>query len=237
MHHMLPPSGDLGLLFLAALVGGVHCAGMCGPYVSVCSARLAHAMPQSAGLVWLRVVFNLGRVATYVAIGTLAGAFGGLAGALGGTPGISGVVSIVAGVFALLAALSLAGVLPALETAVANVGLDRLIRAGSMQAVHAPRLVSAIALGALQGLLPCALVYGAASRAAASGSPGRGALTMLVFGLGTLPALLALTFAGAALPRWARSRRSAAVLVALVGVLLVLRGLDGLGVIPHAYLW
>ena len=92
-----------------------------------------------------------------------------------------------------------------------------------------------MALGALQGLLPCALVYGAASRAAASGSAGRGALTMLVFGLGTLPALLALTFAGGALPLLGplapHAPRSWS---ALVGVLLVLRGLDGLGVMPHA---
>jgi len=234
MHHMVPQSGDLGLLFIAALVGGVHCAGMCGPYVSVCSARLAHALPPSARLVWLRVLFNVGRVGTYVALGTLAGGFGSLAGALGRAPGV---VSLVAGVLALLAALSLAGVLPALELLMANVGLDRLIRAGSLQAVHAPRVISAIALGGLQGLLPCALVYGAASRAAAAGSAGRGALTMLVFGLGTLPALLALTFAGAAVPRWARSRRSAAILVGLVGVLLVLRGLDGVGAIPHSYLW
>ncbi|MGH7742650.1 MAG: sulfite exporter TauE/SafE family protein, partial [Candidatus Eiseniibacteriota bacterium] len=200
MHHMLPPSGDLSLLFVAALVGGVHCAGMCGPYVSMCSARLAHALPQSATLVWLRVLFNLGRVGTYVVLGTLAGAFGGIAGALASVQGVPGVVSIAAGVFALLAALSLAGVLPALESAAAALGLDRVIRAGSVRAAQAPRVVSAISLGALQGLLPCALVYGAASRAAASGSAGRGALTMLVFGLGTLPALLALTFAGAALP-------------------------------------
>jgi len=56
-------------------------------------------------------------------------------------------------------------------------------------------------------------------------------------GLATLPALLLLTFVGGALPRWARSRRSAAALVALIGVLLVLRGLDGLGVISHTMLW
>ena len=234
---MMPASGDLGLLFVAALAGGVHCAGMCGPYVSMCSARFAHAGTRTAELAWTRVLFNLGRVGTYVMIGTLAGAFGGIAGALERVSGLAGVVSVVAGVLVLLASLSMAGVLPALELAMAGIGLDRLIRAGSLQAVHAPRIVSAVSLGALQGLLPCALVYGAAGRAAASGSPAHGALTMLVFGLGTLPALLALTFAGAALPRWTRSRGIAAILVGVVGLLLVLRGLDGLGVVPHSYFW
>ena len=237
MHHALPASGDLGLLFLAALVGGVHCAGMCGPYVSVCSARFAQAPPAHAGVSLIRVVFNLGRVSMYVVLGTLAGSFGRIAGAAERVQGIPGTVSLIAGVLALLAALSLAGVLPALEQAAAGLGLDRLIRAGSFQALHAPRYVSAVLLGALQGLLPCALVYAAASRAAATASPARGALTMLVFGLGTLPALLALTFAGGVLPRWMRSRATAAIMVGIVGGLLCLRGLASLGVVGHTRFW
>ena len=238
MHHALPASGDLGLLFLAALAGGVHCAGMCGPYVSMCSARFAagsHAGVAQHSMV--RVIFNLGRVLMYVLLGTLAGAFGQIAGAAARVSGVPGVVSIAAGVFAILAAFSLAGWLPSLESAAAGMGLGKLIRAGTLRAVQAPRVVSAIMMGALQGLLPCALVYAAASRAAASGSPGRGALTMLVFGLGTLPALLALTFAGAALPHWIRSRTISAVMVAVVGVLLCLRGLAGLGAIGHTRFW
>jgi sulfite exporter TauE/SafE len=59
----------------------------------------------------------------------------------------------------------------------------------------------------------------------------------LVFGLGTLPALLALTFASKALPEWMRSRRGAAGLVGALGILLVLRGLAGWGLIPHTRLW
>ncbi len=237
MHHAMPASGDLGLLFLAALLGGVHCAGMCGPYVSVCSARFSPPGAAHGGLTLIRLIFNLGRLATYVAIGTLAGAFGRIAGAIEVAKGVPGVVSIVAGLFALAAALSLAGWLPALELVLSRFGLDRLIRAGTIQAAHAPKYASAILLGALQGLLPCALVYGAASRAAASASPARGALTMLVFGLGTLPALLTLTFAGAALPGWMRSRRTAAIMVGLVGVLLLLRGLEGLGFLSHTLFW
>ena len=47
----------------------------------------------------------------------------------------------------------------------------------------------------------------------------------------------ALTFAGATLPPWARSRRASAVLVGVVGVFLVLRGLASWGVVPHPRLW
>jgi sulfite exporter TauE/SafE len=238
MHHMIPVSGDLGLLFLAAMLGGVHCAGMCGPYVAVCSARISAPGPRSGGRgTGLRLLFNFARLGTYVVLGTLAGAFGQIAGAAGKAQGFPGAVSLVAGLLAMVSALSLAGILPSLEQAAARLGLDRFLRAGTMEAMRAPRHVSALLLGGLQGLLPCALVYGAVSRAAASASASMGALTMLVFGLGTLPALLALTFAGATLPAWTRSRRVSAVLVGTVGVLLVLRGLAAWGVVPHTRLW
>ena len=53
-------------------------------------------------------------------------------------------------------------------------------------------LVAAIwATFALNGLLPCGLVYTMLAVAVAAGGPAQGALLMLGFGLGTLPAMLA----------------------------------------------
>jgi sulfite exporter TauE/SafE len=60
-------------------------------------------------------------------------------------------------------------------------------------AILRPPYLAALLLGSLQGALPCALVYGAASRAVVAGSAASGALTMLVFGLGTVPAVVGLT--------------------------------------------
>ena len=48
----------------------------------------------------------------------------------------------------------------------------------------------AFPLGLLWGWLPCGLVYSALVTALTTGSPGRGALAMAAFGLGTLPNLL-----------------------------------------------
>ena len=211
---------------------------MCGPYVAICSSRLlAPGSSSRKVLNLLRVLFNAGRITTYVAIGVLAGAFGQIAGAVGRSRGVPGVVALAAGILAMAFALSLAGVFPSAERAAESLGLARLLRAGTLEAFHAPPYLSAFLLGNLQGLLPCALVYGAASRSAAAASPARGALVMFVFGLGTLPALFALTLAGKVLPGWMRSRRGAAAIVGVLGVLLVLRGLAGLGAIPHARLW
>jgi uncharacterized protein len=89
-------------------------------------------------------------------------------------------------------------------------------------------------LGALNGLLPCGLVYSALLVTATTGGPLPGALGMVVFGLGTLPALLIVGMgAGALSPRVRQTLgRVAGVVIVLVGIQLILRGLAALGVVP-----
>jgi sulfite exporter TauE/SafE len=98
--------------------------------------------------------------------------------------------------------------------------------------------VRVLALGALNGLLPCGLVYSALLVAASTGSLLMGAAGMAVFGLGTLPALLVMGIGAGALSARVRQAfvRVAGVLIVVVGVQLVLRGLAGWGVLPHLHL-
>ncbi|RMF59144.1 MAG: sulfite exporter TauE/SafE family protein [Bacteroidetes bacterium] len=86
------------------------------------------------------------------------------------------------------------------------------------------------ALGLLNGLLPCGLVYAALAAATASGTALRGAFLMAVFGLATVPALLVLGSTGVLMrPAWrVRLQRAGAVLVILLGLLTLVRGFPGL---------
>jgi sulfite exporter TauE/SafE len=88
-------------------------------------------------------------------------------------------------------------------------------------------LPSMVLIGVLNGFLPCGLVYAALAASLAAGGPAQGAMYMAVFGLGTMPALVALSFAGGLLT--ARARHSLArvipVTVVLMGMFFVLRGL------------
>jgi hypothetical protein len=59
-------------------------------------------------------------------------------------------------------------------------------------------LAAPVAMGVFNAFLPCHLIYAFAARAASTGSVGEGALTMSAFGLGTVPALLAVS----AVRRW-----------------------------------
>jgi sulfite exporter TauE/SafE len=90
-------------------------------------------------------------------------------------------------------------------------------------------IAAPFALGAINGLLPCGLVYVAAAGAAATAHPFDGALHMAAFGAGTLPMMLGLAFAGARLRFALPLRQLIPISVTTVAVLLVLRGL-GLGI-------
>jgi uncharacterized protein len=229
--------GDLLLLLGASLLGSAHCVGMCGPYVAMCTAQFVPRGATAAARFFLRILFNLGRIATYGLIGLIVGAFGQIAQAAATRLGIGGIVAILAGAAALIFGLSMVGWLRDPARVLAGAGLGRALTAGRMRLRQAPPSVAPLLLGALQGWLPCALVYAAASRAAIAGSAGMGALTMVVFGLGTVPAIFALTVIPQAVLGRVRAQRLAGVLLTLLGMLLILRGLASFGWVPATGWW
>jgi uncharacterized protein len=229
--------GDLLLLLGASLLGSAHCVGMCGPYVAMCTAQFVPRGATAAARFFLRILFNLGRIATYGLIGLIVGAFGQIAQAAATRLGVGGIVAILAGAAALIFGLSMVGWLRDPARVVAGAGLGRALTAGRVRLKQAPPSVAPLLLGALQGWLPCALVYAAASRAAIAGSAGMGALTMVVFGLGTVPAIFALTVIPQAVLGRVRAQRLAGVLLTLLGMLLILRGLASFGWVPATGWW
>jgi sulfite exporter TauE/SafE len=229
--------GDLMLLFGASLLGSAHCVGMCGPYVAMCTAQFVPRCATPAARFFLRTLFNLGRIATYGLIGLLVGAFGQIALAVTARLGVTGIVAIAAGLAAVAFGLSMIGWLRDPARIVAGAVLAHWISAGRMRLNRAPAAAAPLLLGALQGWLPCALVYAAASRAGVSGSAGMGALTMVVFGLGTVPAIFVLTVVPQTVLRRVKAQRLAGVLLTVLGILLILRGLANFGWVPATGWW
>ncbi len=226
----MEPAG-VGAALLLGLLGSVgHCVGMCGGVVALLDrARLA--TPSWA--------VHAGRLTTYSALGALAGALGqGIAAALG-LRVARGALSLLAALAAGYFALVLWGVVPSPNRALPGAAaLWRRLFGRLLLPSTAPRPAALAAYGAglLWGLLPCGFVGMALPLALATGSAGGGALTMAAFGLGTLPALLAMRailqrgFPRAS-ARWALYRRGAAVVVLLLGVQLALRGLSAWGLV------
>ncbi|HWD17807.1 MAG TPA: sulfite exporter TauE/SafE family protein [Verrucomicrobiae bacterium] len=206
---------NLGAAFLLGLAGSLHCAVMCGPLVlALCAARRGRSRPILDGL-----SYHGGRIALY----GLLGAICGLLGAALAWAGLQRWLSIAAGAAILAAALGsfrggLARVAPQF-VAWLKIQFGRWLRRESSASVAL--------LGAINGLLPCGLVYVACAAAAAGGSVGQGTATMLAFGLGTAPMMLSITLGGGHFaPFFARRARGVVLACSVAaGILLILRGL------------
>jgi len=190
---------------------------MCGPLILAVPA-LGRTR---AAFVVGRVIYNFGRIATYC----LLGAIFGFIGVISALAGLGRWISIAAGAAILLGLLASSRHAPGLPV----VRLVAWIKRCFSSQLQRRTAGSLMALGALNGLLPCGLVYVACAAAAASGKVERGAEFMFAFGLGTAPMMLGIGLAGRSLAFSQRLKGLIPVSVALVGGLLILRGL-GLGI-------
>lgn len=192
------PEALAGGLFVTALLGSMaHCVTMCGPFVLMQSAARTGEplLRRLAGAVLLR--YQAGRLVTYSALGAAAGGAGGWITGQGVQRWPLAVLLGCAALAFLIQAAARLMVLPAGPLALLSRPLADLI------VPLAARRPGGFRLGLLLGLLPCGLLYAALTAAAATGNALGGALAMLSFGAGTVPALAAVALAGrAALGRW-----------------------------------
>lgn len=231
----------LSLALTAGLAGAGHCWAMCGGLVGGlflgcggCAGPLGH------------LGYHLGRVLGYTSLGALAAGLGQAVVLTGGAGQGQGVLYVLAGL------------------AVAGVGLWMLIRSVppfsgegrrdwqkllplpkrdhplpppslSAGATAHPRGAYFLLAGLFNALMPCALVYSLAVKAMTAESVALGALWLLVFGLGTVPAM---AVAGA-LAHWLGAqaltwlRRLAGALVLVLGAQAVLAGAEYVRVMGH----
>ncbi len=227
----VPPVGLSLLLLTGLLTGLTHCIGMCGPLVSTFSVARRKT---GRGDVLPLLFYQLGRLTTYGLIGALVGTVGKLVLLTAGGQGLQAGLAIFFGLLMIVAGLALAGLLPRwhqIESArLAGWAGERI---GTLLQAEHP--AAPFALGMTNGLLPCGPVYAMALAAAAAGSALHGASIMLLFGLGTVAPLLSVGFLFTRMSVTLRARifRYGALLIAVVGLQLVLRGLALIGLIPH----
>lgn len=219
-----------GMIFGA--VGSVHCVGMCGPLVLTMGRGLRR--PSRRAQLQHTLTYHAGRVTTYLVLGSMAG----LVGETLSTWGLGRALAITAGLLLLLAAAGslVPHKLRGWGAAPAALATRACAMAGRWSRLH-PVAGPALA-GAANGLLPCGLVYSALLTAAAMGTAASAMALMTGFGLGTIPALVALTMAATSSAFGIRSRlrRLTPVLLALTAAMLLVRGLAPSSAAPdHAH--
>jgi sulfite exporter TauE/SafE len=212
---------DLISAFVVGLLGGVHCAGMCGGIVGALS------FGTDASRRWpMLLSYNLGRLSSYTLAGAIMGALGFFFSGLLPVQTAQQVLLTIAAVFLILMGLYLAGWSTMLAR-VERIGgvLWRRIEPYGRRFLPVRTVGQGFVLGALWGWLPCGLVYSALVWTVSSGGAWQGAVLMLSFGLGTLPNLLLMGVAAQQLNRWVRHpvvRVSSGVLVAGFGLRLLI---------------
>lgn len=202
-----------GMLFAAGLLTGVHCMGMCGAIGLYASSDSGDERSFKRPL-----LYNLGRVVSYTAIGGIVGLIGSVF-SFGNT--VRGVVILLAGAAMFLMSLSMLGVF--------RFHLPRLfpvrVRAGN---------TGAFVIGLLNGFMPCGPLQAMQLYALSTGGFLTGALSMLLFALGTVPLMLGsgMLLNSAAGKTKAAFGKAAAALILVLSVSMFSRFLR-----PSASIW
>lgn len=224
-------TGEVAMAFATGLLGGFgHCLPMCGPLVA--GFALSAGRSGTARALHGQLAYHAGRITTYALVGAAMGLTGSFVNVAGRLAGLTAAAGVLAGGVMIVMGLGAAGVagglVKRLEARAA--GKVSAFARTVLEGGAAGRLYP---LGLVLGLLPCGLSWTLFLGAAGTGSPGRGLLLALVFGLGTLPALLVAGAASSLFGVRARGAlyRAGGLLVAALGVLFLLRGL-GIAVPP-----
>ncbi|MGE0195536.1 MAG: sulfite exporter TauE/SafE family protein [Methylocystis sp.] len=209
---------SLGLLFLLGLLTGFHCVGMCGGFVVSYVTADARAGRSS----WLsHLAFGFGKTLSYTTIGAV---FGWLGAFVAFTPTLRGIAGVAAGGFLIIFGLNMLGLFAPLRRF--RLGLPRPLQnwvSREASGRHRPFVI-----GLLNGLMiACGPLQAMYVMAAGTGSPIEGAKTLFVFGLGTLPVMLAFGALTTVLSGAVTHRllTASGVIVVALGAVMINRGL------------
>ncbi|MDR1899029.1 MAG: sulfite exporter TauE/SafE family protein, partial [Treponema sp.] len=221
-----------GMLFIIGLVTSVHCVAMCGGInLSQCipagtrlvPADLGVEAPRTGGAKRFRVLlpsifYNAGRIVSYTLVGAIVGALGSAVTVTGATQGI---VQLAAGIFMIIMGINMLGIFPGLRRFTLRMPgiFARKIDAGREHAKN-PLFV-----GLLNGLMPCGPLQAMQLYALSTGSPVRGAVSMLLFSLGTVPLMFGVGALGSVLSDTARGRSFSSRVTQIGAVLVTVLGL------------
>jgi len=220
-------------VFVVGLFSTLHCLGMCGGIIGALTFSLpADVRADRWRLGAYVAAYNTGRIASYAVAGALAGGLGsGLVTGLGSETGRL-VLLLLATAFMVGIGLYLAGWFPRFA-AIERIGkpLWRRLEPLGQRLLPVNSPWQALLFGAVWGWLPCGLVYSVLLWAITAGGALPGALFMLAFGVGTLPATLTAGIVTGWMTRFSRTRG----LRQTVGVLLILLALLSFGLnLRHA---
>ena len=241
LNHLVPSQladskAGYGMLFVIGLITSVHCIAMCGGInlsQSIVQDNAKSKDQSGIGAFIPAFTYNAGRIFSYTAIGFVLGFIGML---LGGSSngGLSlsaqGTLKLIAGAFMVIMGINMLGIFPWTKKLVLAMPKIFSGKGGKKSPVGLRPLI----VGLLNGFMPCGPLQSMQVVALVSGNPFAGALSMLMFGLGTAPLTLGLGSAVSSLGRkfTASVMNIGATLVVVLGLAMLSQGTTLLNVMP-----
>lgn len=223
----------LGMLFVIGLLTSVHCVAMCGGInISQCISATSRLDTTSLSETSTRnttipafadllpgILYNSGRVISYTLVGAIVGGLGSVI-TLDGS--LKGLIQIIAGIFMVIMALNMLKVFPGLSVLIPHLPKGIADKIGNEQRKSKSPLI----IGLLTGLMPCGPLQAMQLYALSTADPLKGALSMLVFSLGTVPLMFVLSMISSVLTEKFTKKvlTVGAVLVLVLGMIMFSQG-------------
>ncbi|MFH1522606.1 MAG: sulfite exporter TauE/SafE family protein [Patescibacteria group bacterium] len=215
------------LILFIGILASFHCVGMCGGLVVTYSARaVAKNKEKAIGFSKMHIQYNVGRFISYTVVG---GILGGIGSFFGINPNFSGAVMLLAGIFMLIMAVSLFTKFKWLEKF--NFRMPQFIARFLYSERHNKKPKEPLVIGLLNGFMPCGPLQAMQLYALGTGSFSRGALSMAVYALGTIPLMFGFgAFISTLSQKYiGKVMKISAIVVAVLGLIMINRGLSNFG--------
>lgn len=197
-----------GMLFVTGLLTSIHCISMCGSINLVASINNENKRNLKRP-----ILYNLGRIISYTTIGALVGLLGKV---ISINNVVSGIIIILASIVMLLMSLTMLNVIK--------------VRFKFFKYKINNR--NPFVIGLFNGFMPCGPLQSMQVYALTIGSMFKGALSMFLFGLGTVPLMLVtgIVFSSMKGKTKILINKIASVLILVLSLIMLNRGLLSLNI-------
>lgn len=225
---------NYGVLFLIGLLTSIHCVAMCGGInLSQCithGSNNENGNNISRSSITPSIFYNLGRVISYTIVGGIVGAIGSVI-SFSGTA--KGIVAIIAGIFMVIMGITMLNIFPQLRKL--NLRMPRIFARKINDEKRNSK--SPFYIGLLNGLMPCGPLQAMQLYALSTGSFAKGAFSMFLFSLGTVPLMFFLGTLSSLLTKkfTKKMMQVSSVLVIILGVLMFQNGASISGIVIPSF--
>lgn len=206
------------MLFVVGLLTSLHCVGMCGGIMM--SQSITTIAKSKVDSIKPSLKYNLGRVISYTVLGGIVGALGSV---FSLTLTTQASIAIIAGIFMVIMGFNMAGF---------STFRGLAIKLPWSKCNSKGKESTPFVVGLLNGFMPCGPLQTMQLYALATGSPIKGALSMFIFSIGTVPLMLGFGLVANLMNQnnTKKLMKLSGIIVVVLGIVMSNRGLTLLGI-------